>query len=245
MFRNTGSHGRAANIADGLSADGGYFADMMRCRMTRTEQIDLTRDMAPRAYFPSPRRAGIRGVMTFLVGVSALMVMAQPANLLRISVGTIGIVSDAPMERIAANTAEATGVLDAVARSFAMQIPVMSFVGFNSPLQQEHFNENYMQSDRYPVAVFKGRIIEAVDLTKPGTYRVRAKGSLAIHGVEQERIIECVLVVTERGVQVTSKFDVLLVDHDIRVPRVVQQKIAPRVEVTVDVLFTSGALPKK
>ncbi|MBK9194361.1 MAG: YceI family protein [Flavobacteriales bacterium] len=183
--------------------------------------------------------------MTFLAILGPVIVMAQQPNLLRISDGKVGIVSDAPMERIAANTTEATGVLDVVARSFAMQIPVKSFVGFNSPLQQEHFNENYMQSDKFPVAVFKGRIIEAVGLTKLGTYRVRAKGSLAIHGVEQERIIECVLTVTDQGVQVTSTFDVVLADHDIRVPRVVQQKIAPRIEVTVDVLFTAGALPKK
>ena len=91
----------------------------------------------------------------------------------------------------------------------------------------------------------RDRIIEAVGLTKLGTYRVRAKGSLAIHGVEQERIIECVMTVTDQGVQVTSTFDVVLADHDIRVPRVVQQKIAPRIEVTVDVRFTAGALPKK
>ncbi len=213
--------------------------------MTRTEHVDLSRYKPVPCAFSSLRRIGNLAVMTFLAILGPVIVMAQQPNLLRISDGKVGIVSDAPMERIAANTTEATGVLDVVARSFAMQIPVKSFVGFNSPLQQEHFNENYMQSDKFPVAVFKGRIIEAVGLTKLGTYRVRAKGSLAIHGVEQERIIECVMTVTDQGVQVTSTFDVVLADHDIRVPRVVQQKIAPRIEVTVDVLFTAGALPKK
>jgi YceI-like domain len=218
---------------------------MMHCGMDRTEQVDLS--PFPLSWVPFvPRSVAWRAaMMTFFTLAGPLPLLAQAPNLLRVSNGKIGMVSDAPMERIEANTTEATGVLDLAARSFAMQIPVKSFSGFNSPLQQEHFNENYLQSDKYPFAVFKGRIIEAVDLTKPGTYRVRAKGSLSIHGVDQERIIECVLVVNAEGVRVKSVFDVVLVDHDIRVPRVVQQKIDPRIEVTVDVLFTSGSLPKK
>jgi hypothetical protein len=51
-----------------------------------------------------------------------------------------------------------------------------SFQGFNSPLQKEHFNENYVESDKFPEASFKGKIIEDQDLTVDGTYELRAKG---------------------------------------------------------------------
>lgn len=177
--------------------------------------------------------------------VMAAVVCAQPQGVFRATRSSIGFVSDAPMERIEATSISISGLLDVNERSFAMQVPVRSFEGFNSPLQREHFNENYMQSDVFPNAVFKGRIIEAADLGKFATYRVRAKGNLIIHGVARERIIECLVMVNGEGIQVTTTFDVLLAEHDIRVPRVVQQKISPRAQVAVDVLFTGGDLLRK
>lgn len=166
---------------------------------------------------------------------------AQDGQFLRSEQATVSFVSDAPMERIEARTGQASAMLDITERSFAVQIPVGTFEGFNSPLQREHFMENYMQRSVHPNAVFKGRIIEAVDLTKPGTYRVRAKGDLLVHGVQRERIIECVLVVREDGVTVDSTFEIELAEHGIRIPRVVQQKVSPRVQVTVAIAFTPTA----
>ena len=116
--------------------------------------------------------------------------------------------------------------MDPVARSFAVQVMIAAFEGFNAPLQHEHFNENHMVSGTYPNASFPGRIIESVDLAVPGTHSVRAKGKLLVHSVEKERIIACKLVVAPEGIRVTSTFDVAVDDHAIRVPRVVQQKIA-------------------
>ena len=168
---------------------------------------------------------------------------AQSVSLLRSTSGSVAFVSDAPMERIEASTKKATAVLDIAERSFAVQIPVGTFEGFNSPLQREHFMENYIQRDVHPNAVFKGRIIEAVDLAQPGTYRVRAKGELLVHGVRHERIIECVVVVKEDEVTVESAFEIDLAQHDIRIPRVVQQKVSPRVQVTVGIAF--APVPKR
>lgn len=155
----------------------------------------------------------------------------------------VSFVSDAPLERIVARNTAATGLLEPATRSFAIQIPVAEFDGFNSPLQREHFNENYMQTNARPKATFAGRIIETIDLSVPGQYAVRAKGELSIHGVVRERIIPCTLVVTAEGVRVTSSFEVLLSDHDIRIPKVVQQKIASVVQVKLDLLFKTPAAP--
>jgi hypothetical protein len=107
-------------------------------------------------------------------------------------------------------------------------------MGFNSPLQQEHFHENYVESKVHPNALFEGRIIEAVDLSVPGTYNVRAKGRFTLHGSARERIIPCRIAVDAKGLAVTCGFDVPLADHGIRVPRVVQQKLAPVVRVNVE-----------
>ncbi|HEX2618404.1 MAG TPA: YceI family protein [Flavobacteriales bacterium] len=169
---------------------------------------------------------------------------APTGKVVRLERSEIRFTSDAPLERITASTAEATGLLDLDQRTFAVKIPVRSFQGFNSPLQREHFIENYMECDDFPNATFQGRIIEALDLTAPGTHEVRAKGRFSLHGVEQERIIPCTVVVAAKGIRVTATFDVVLADHGIRVPRVVQQKLAGTVQVVTDLLFrTAPAAP--
>lgn len=155
----------------------------------------------------------------------------------RVARSLVEFTSEAPLERITATNTKAVGLLDLQSRSFAVQIPMAGFQGFNAPLQREHFNENYMASRDFPHATFAGRIIESVDLAVPGTHSVRAKGKLEIRGVSQERIIPCMAVVTTEGVRITTTFDVALDQHEIRVPRVVQQKIASVVSVSVDVLF--------
>ena len=104
--------------------------------------------------------------------------------------GTINFRSDTRLEFIRASSKELKGAIDTDKKSFSFKIRMRSFQGFNSPLQREHFNENYMESESYPEATFNGKIIEDIDFTTPGKYSVRAKGILFIHGIEQERIIK-------------------------------------------------------
>lgn len=184
----------------------------------------------------------MRALQLLVCSLVVPFLAAQPPVRWKLQRSLVSLLSEAPLERITAQNTRSTGLLDPVARSFAVQVPIAAFEGFNAPLQHEHFNENYMVSGTYPNASFAGRIIESVDLAVPGTHSVRAKGKLLIHGVEKERIIACKLVVAQEGIRVTSTFDVAVDDHAIRVPRVVQQKIASVVQVTVDVLFKAAPI---
>lgn len=166
-----------------------------------------------------------------------LPLQGQNGELLHVVRSEVSFTSDAPLELIQASMRSAKGVMDPRARTFAVQVALADLEGFNSPLQREHFNENYLESTVHPNAVFKGRVIESLDLRTPGTSVVRAKGTFSLHGVERERIIECRIAVGQDGVRVTSTFPVLLEDHAIRVPRVVQRKVAPEAIVIVDLLF--------
>lgn len=141
--------------------------------------------------------------------------------------------SDAPLELIKASSNEMKGKLDMSKKIFAFTIPINSFTGFNSPLQREHFNENYMESVQYPNASFSGRIIEDIELTQDGSYSVRAKGNLTIHGVTQERIIKCDLLVKQGKISVKASFTVLLAEHNILIPKVVHEKLASEIKVEV------------
>lgn len=152
--------------------------------------------------------------------------------------GSVTFSSDAPLEMIQAQSSELKGVIDAQKRTFAFSVILTSFEGFNSPLQREHFNETYLESERYPKASFIGKIIENADLTKPGNYTIRTKGILSIHGVEQERIIRSTVRSSkEKGLEIQSSFTILLDDHDIRIPKVVNQKIAQEIAVRVEARF--------
>lgn len=158
---------------------------------------------------------------------------AQSPVVFKTTSGKVEILSDAPLEVIKAHSNELRGVIDTANHSFAFTISVMSIKGFNSPLQREHFQENYMESHLFPVATFTGKIIEVINYSVVGTYEVRAKGVLNIHGVRQERIIKATINIMPTGVEVQSKFNVTLIDHGIKIPRIVYQKIAPEMTISI------------
>lgn len=152
----------------------------------------------------------------------------------------VSFMSDAPLEVISAKSAKLRGVIDTSRQTFAWSVDIRTFEGFNSPLQREHFNENYMESKKYPKASFSGKLIEKIDFKKNGSYNVRTKGQLNIHGVDQERIIKCLVEVSGNKIKVQSTFTVLLVDHNISIPKVVYQKIAEEIIVSVHAELTEN-----
>jgi len=157
--------------------------------------------------------------------------MEAPADVYLTKSGSVSFLSEAPLEVIEASNDMVGAVLNRTTRTLAFQVPIVGFNGFNSALQHEHFNENYLETDAFPKATFNGKIIEDVDLENPGTHKVRAKGMLVIHGVEKERIILGTIVVTGSGINIKTSFEVTLQDHDISIPRIVTQKITEVVTV--------------
>jgi polyisoprenoid-binding protein YceI len=145
--------------------------------------------------------------------------------------------SVAKLELIQAKSNALKGVINTEKRSFAFTIPMASFEGFNSPLQKQHFNENYLESNSYKTATFTGRIIEKPDLTKDGVYPIRAKGKLSIHGVTKERIIKSQITVKDGVFKVEASFSVLLSEYNIAIPKVVQQKIAEEIQILINADF--------
>ena len=159
--------------------------------------------------------------------------VSAPPPLYAINSGSIIFRSDAPLELIKARSTELKGIFNAENKQFAFTLNVNTFKGFNSPLQQEHFNENYLESNKYPRASFEGKIIEDIDLKKNGIYNIRAKGNLTVHGITQERIIKCELSIKNNIVSIKSNFTVLLADHNITIPKVVHEKLASEIKVEV------------
>ena len=182
-------------------------------------------------------------ILTFISIISLLGYSSfiQAQSRLYIADGQIDFESDAPLELIEAYTTSMVGILDLDKKAFAIAIPISSFNGFNSSLQKEHFNENYLESEKYPKGIFKGIITDDIDLRKNGYYTIQAQGKLKLHGIEKTREFECDIVVNDGVVNVKSSFDIKLVDHKIKIPTIVAKKLSETILVNIDLNFT----PKK
>lgn len=179
----------------------------------------------------------------FLLSLLLVSISDLPVSIWKLESGQIAFLSDAPLEDIEAQSTEIQGLINPAKRTFAFLVYIDSFEGFNSPLQRHHFNENYLESNRFPTASFKGRIIEKIDLETDGTYTIRAKGILNIHGIEQERIIKSEVIIREEVMRISSYFTIPLEDHNITIPRIVNQKIAEKMQVNISATFQQVEYP--
>ncbi len=147
----------------------------------------------------------------------------------------IAFFSETPMENISAESTTGTSMWAFSNDSIAFKVTISTFK-FQNSLMEEHFNENYMESDKFPNASFKGKVTPHVDPTKPGTYKVSATGWLDVHGVKKLRTIDGTLIVNADGtLNLKSTFDIKLVDHKIEVPSMVGNKIAETIQVKLNV----------
>jgi hypothetical protein len=147
--------------------------------------------------------------------------------------GRISFLSNAPLEDIEAVNKTAGVVLDK--RTGAVQAMVlMRGFEFKKALMQEHFNENYVESQKYPNGQLKGIIVnnQEVEYGKDGSYPVTVKGQLSLHGITREITIPAVLKIQGEKIEATSVFTILLSDFGISIPSIVKDKISNQVKVT-------------
>src|SRR3989337_1719379 len=143
--------------------------------------------------------------------------------------------SDAPLEKIEAKNNSAYVVFDANTGQMEWAVLIKGFK-FEKALMQQHFNENYMDSDKYPKATFKGLITDpdGINLSKDGTYNVNVAGQLNIRGISKPVNAPGRLIVKDGNISTESSFNILISDYGISVPKVVRENIASTVKVTVN-----------
>ena len=140
--------------------------------------------------------------MKYLLGILSVLLSTMTYAQIYTSIdGKVDFVSDAPLEIIRASSDQMQGVLNVGKKTFAFKLYIKSFEGFNNPLQQVHFYENYMEAERYPLATFKGKIIEPIS---KGSQLYRAKGVFTIHGVPKEKIVDVKLSFKEEKVEYSA-----------------------------------------
>ena len=149
--------------------------------------------------------------------------------------GRISFHSDAPLEKIEAENNKASSVIDTENGNIQWAVLIKAFQ-FEKALMQEHFNENYMESSKFPKSKFKGKIlnIEDVSFTTDGSYPVSVSGQLDIHGVTNEIACDAQIKVSGGNIKATCSFSVLVADYDIKIPAVVKDNIAKTVDIKIE-----------
>ncbi|MDX2171617.1 MAG: YceI family protein [Bacteroidota bacterium] len=145
---------------------------------------------------------------------------------------TITFSSKAPMEEIEGVNKSAVIVLNTVTNDIQIRISVQNFK-FKNALMEDQFNENYLETEKYPNAVFQGTINEKVDYSKDGETKVTVTGKMEIHGVTKDQTYEGILKKSSNEVTITSNFKVKLNDFNIKIPSLYVKNISEIVEVEI------------
>lgn len=142
--------------------------------------------------------------------------------------------ASSPLEPIEGITRTATTVIDLATGNMEFAALVKSFI-FSQALMQEHFNENYMESNKYPKANFKGKIenIKDINVSKDGTYKAKVSGNLEMHGVTKPVSTTADLVVKGGKIKATTNFTVTIADYGISIPSAVKDKIAKTAKINI------------
>ena len=172
-------------------------------------------------------------ILTFVFFVSGLV-----AQSIYQGKGHVSFVSDAPLEIIKGNTDELMGIVDISNKHFAFKVNMTSFIGFNSALQREHFNEHYLETEKFPDATFLGTMLIKDDCFNGSVTEAVCKGKFTIHGVTQIVTIPVTFNFEEGTLKISGEFKVELSEYNIKIPKIVQAKIASEILVRLNVLLS-------
>jgi hypothetical protein len=174
-----------------------------------------------------------KGIISFCFIFLAASVIAQDKYYTKS--GSIQFVSKGNIETIQASHRSVTCVLDA--KTGAIQFAVlMKGFEFKKALMQEHFNENYVESDKYPKAEFRGQIVNNgdIDYTKDGVYNAHVKGKLTLHGQTKDVEADGKVTVKNGKLLTGSDFTILMSDYNISIPKLVKENMSNTVTISVN-----------
>jgi hypothetical protein len=177
----------------------------------------------------------LHGRFCYALGTLLLLLLAAGPLLAQTdryatATGQTSFFSETPAENISAFNKKTRVLLNTTTGELAIRMTIRDF-DFPNKLMQEHFNENYLESDKYPTATFLGKLDQPVDFSRNGSHEVSVSGVFMVHGVSQNRTLSGNLTVRDNTVMLRSDFDVALADHKIEVPTLVFVKIAQTIQV--------------
>jgi YceI-like domain len=179
-------------------------------------------------------------ISAFLFFTSFILVNGQ--NIHMTKAGKISFYSRSKVEKVEADNNEVSSIINTTTGEMVFAVLLKGF-HFDRALMEEHFNENYVESDKFPKSTFKGKItnVSAVNFLKDGVYPVTVEGDLTLHGVSKKVSSSGSVTVKTGKISAYSKFSVKMKDFNITVPTLVADKISEDIDITVDCKYE----PKK
>ena len=176
--------------------------------------------------------------MKYSIFITLIIFLLQPSFAQKryfTKTGNVSFRAGTAIEDIDGLNKSTTCVFDASSGDIQFAILIKGFE-FKSALMMEHFNENYMESDKFPKSIFKGKItnLEKINFLKDGTYPVNVKGVLEIHGVKKEVETNGQFKVLGETVVATAEFEIVLEDYAITIPNLVKDKISKTARIKVN-----------
>ena len=147
--------------------------------------------------------------------------------------GKVSFFSEAPIENISAINEDVSAIVDSQTGGFAFRLKIEDFI-FPNSLMQEHFNESYLESEKYPLSTFTGVIDNFSDLDLSAMQNLVVNGSLSMHGISKDAQMKATAQMINDELHISSNFDVALEDYDIDIPKIMMYKIAEVIQVVVD-----------
>lgn len=153
--------------------------------------------------------------------------------------GHIDFYSHTPLEDIKADNEQVASVIDLSTGEIVFQVLIKSFK-FEKALMEEHFNENYLESDKYPRASFRGKITEPdlSVLSREGKHEVIVEGDLNLHNVTQKITAKGTIETGQGELNAASGFNIKPSDYNIKIPSVVRDNIAETILVNINMRYT-------
>jgi polyisoprenoid-binding protein YceI len=170
-----------------------------------------------------------------LIGFCMLSLSNVNAQGYKTVTGEVEFFSSAPVEDIKAENHSVTGLFNVQTGSFAFLVPIKAF-RFPKSLMQEHFNEKFMESHKYPEATFEGKL-SGYSPSKTTLQDALAEGNLTIHGVNVKTRISGTIKFDKDRISMEAGFPVKLEDHGVQIPQVLFYNIAEEVDVTTKFVF--------
>ena len=178
--------------------------------------------------------------LIILIAIIMLVIPFASAQKFMTKNGTIRFFSDGQMEKIEAYNHQVNSALDASSGNFVFKVLIKSFE-FEKALMQEHFNENYMQSDQFPNSTFSGKVtnLKEINFGKDGVYKAIVEGDLTMHGITNKVKTNGTFEVKAGKIVGKTTFNVLIKDYNIAIPKAVVKNIADNVQIDVNVAMDS------
>lgn len=180
----------------------------------------------------------MKKLLILVVLLAGVIVQAQAQGKFYTRDGHISFFSSTDVEDIDAHNNKVASVLDVATGQLEFAVLMKAFE-FKKALMQEHFNENYVESDKFPKAQFKGKVLSigSVDFKKDGEYPVQVEGELTIKDVTKPIRTDARLIIKNGVPQGVTAFTIKPADYNIQIPSVVRKNIAEEIQVKVEMPY--------